>query len=82
VLALRVLARSRTARALDWLSAQAVPRTRWFRRRRLAPKSPELLAAIAGLAAHGPDEPRAQQVLAAAERHADAEIRAAARRSA
>jgi hypothetical protein len=81
-LAIRVLARSRTARALDWLSAQAVPRTRWFRRRRLAPKSPELLAAIAGLGAHWPDEPRAQQVLAAAERHADAEIRAAARRSA
>ena len=82
VLAIRVLARSRTARALESLAGLAVPRTRWFRRRRLAPKSPELLAAIAGLAAHWPDEPQAQQVLGTAERHADAEIRAAARRSA
>jgi hypothetical protein len=82
VLAIRVLARSRSARALESLAGLAVPRTRWFRRRRLAPKSPELLAAIAGLAAHWPEEPLAQQVLATAERHLDAEIRAAARRSA
>jgi hypothetical protein len=82
VLAIRVLARSRTARALEWLALFALPRTRWFRRRRLAPKSPELLAALAGLAAHWPDEPRAQQVLATAERHADADVRAAARRNA
>jgi hypothetical protein len=82
VLAIRVLARSRSARALEGLAALSVARTRWLRRRCLAPKSPELLAAIAGLAAHWAEEPRAQQVLAAAERHADAEIRAAARRSA
>jgi hypothetical protein len=82
VLAIRVLARSRSARALESLAGLAVSRTRWFRRRRLAPKSPELLATIAGLAAHWPEEPRAQQVLATAERHADADIRAAARRSA
>jgi hypothetical protein len=78
----RVLARSRTARALESLTGLAVRPTRWFRRRRLAPKSPELLAAIAGLAAHWPEEPRAQLVLTTAERHADADIRAAARRSA
>jgi hypothetical protein len=59
-----------------------VTRTRWLRRQRLSPKSPEVLAAIAGLAAHWPSEPRVQQVLAEAERHADADIRAAARRSA
>jgi hypothetical protein len=82
VLAIRVLARSRTARALESLTGLAVRPTRWFRRRRLAPKSPELLAAIAGLAAHWPEEPRAQLVLTTAERHADADIRAAARRSA
>ena len=82
VLAIRVLARSRTARALESLALLALPRTRWFRRRRLAPKSPELLAAITGLAAHWPNEPQAQQVLATAERHADADVRAAARRSA
>jgi hypothetical protein len=79
VLAIRVLARSGTTRALASLAGLAVTRTRWLRRRRLAPKSPELLAAIAGLAAHWPEEPRAQQVLAAAEGHSDAEIRAAAR---
>jgi hypothetical protein len=82
VLAIRVLGRSRTARALDALASLAVPRTRWFRRQRLAPKSPELLATIAGLATYWPTEPRALQVLDAAERHTDADIRAAARRSA
>jgi hypothetical protein len=82
VLAIRVLARSRTGRALESLASLAVTRTRWLRRNRLAPKSPELLAAIAGLATHWPSEPRALQVLEAAERHADADIRAAARRSA
>jgi hypothetical protein len=81
VMAIRVLARSRTTRALESLAGMAVSRTRWLRRQRLAPKSPELLAAIAGLAAHWPTEPRVQQVLAEAERHADADIRAAARRS-
>ncbi|HET7239579.1 MAG TPA: hypothetical protein VFI77_00365 [Gemmatimonadales bacterium] len=82
VMAIRVLARSRTARALESLASLAVTRTRWLRRQRLSPKSPEVLAAIAGLAAHWPTEPRVQQVLAEAERHADADIRAAARRSA
>lgn len=82
VMAIRILARSRTSRALESLAVMAVSRTRWLRRQRLAAKSPELLAAIAGLAAHWPAEPRVQQVLAAAERHPDAEIRAAARRSA
>jgi hypothetical protein len=82
VLAIRVLARSRSTRALESLASLALLRTRWFRRRRIAPKSPEVLAAIAGLAAHWPEEPEAQQVLATAERHADADVRAAARRSA
>lgn len=80
VMAIRVLARSRTARALESLAGLAVTRTRWLRRQRLAPKSPEVLAAIAGLATHWPAEPRVQPVLAEAERHADADIRAAARR--
>ena len=82
VISIRVLARSRTARALESLASLAVTRTRWLRRQRLAPKSPEVLAAIAGLAAHWPTEPRLQPMLAEAERHADADIRAAARRSA
>jgi hypothetical protein len=82
VMAIRVLARSRTTRALESLAGMAVTRTRWLRRQRLAPKSPEVLAAIAGLAAHWPTEPRVQQVLAEADRHSDADIRAAARRSA
>ena len=53
-----------------------------LRRQRLSPKSPEVLAAIAGLATHWPTEPRVQPMLAEAERHPDADIRAAARRSA
>ena len=82
VMAIRILARSRTARALESLASLAVTRTRWLRRQRLAAKSPEVLAAIAGLATHWPGEPRVQQVLAAAERSSDADLRAAARRSA
>jgi ribosomal protein L29 len=81
VLAIRILARSRTPRALESLTSIALPRRRWFLRRRLAPKSPELLAAIAGLAAAWPAEPDAEPVLAQASRHPDAEVRAAAARS-
>lgn len=81
VLAIRILAGSQTTRALQTLTGIALPRRRWFLRRRLAPKSPELLAAIAGLATHWPGEPEAEPVLSQAERHPDPEVRAAASRT-
>lgn len=74
---LRILARSRTPQALKVLLAHAHHRRRWFGRR-LAAKSPELLAAIAGLASYWRDEPMAAEVLAYALQHPDPEIRAAA----
>ena len=74
---LRILARSRTPEALKVLLAQARHRRSWFRRR-LAPKSPELLAALAGLANYWRDDPRAMEVLSHALQHSDPEIRAAA----
>jgi hypothetical protein len=77
VLAVRILARSKTREAVQVLQELVLPRRRWFARR-LAAKSPELLAALAGLATHWPDHPFAAEVLGQARRHWDPEIRAAA----
>jgi hypothetical protein len=74
---LRTLARTRTPEALKVLLAQAQHRRRWFGRR-LASKSPELLAAISGLASYWRDHPMATEVLSRALQHSDPEIRAAA----
>jgi hypothetical protein len=77
VLAVRILARSKTAQAKQVLQELVVNRRRWFGRR-LAPKSPELLAALSGLATHWRDDPAAADVLAQARQHSDPDIRAAA----
>jgi hypothetical protein len=77
VLAVRALARSKTLQARQVLQALVVHRRRWFGRR-LAPKSPELLAALSGLATHWRDDPAAAEVLAQARQHGDPDIRAAA----
>jgi len=74
---LRILARTRTPEALKVLLAQAQYRRRWFGRR-LASKSPELLAAVAGLASYWRDHPMASEVLSHALQHSDPEVRAAA----
>jgi hypothetical protein len=74
---LRTLARTRTPEALKVLLAQAQHRRRWFGRR-LASKSPELLAAVSGLASYWRDHPMATEVLSRALQHSDPEIRAAA----
>jgi hypothetical protein len=74
---LRILARTRTPEALKILLAQAQHRRRWFGRR-LASKSPELLAAVTGLASYWRDHPMATEVLSHALQHSDPEIRAAA----
>jgi hypothetical protein len=59
------------------LLAHAQHRRRWFGRR-LASKSPELLAAVAGLASYWRDHPMATEVVSHALQHSDPEIRAAA----
>jgi hypothetical protein len=78
---LRILARSPTPEALRVLLANARHRRSWFGCR-LAPKSAELLAALAGLASYWNEDPKAAELLARALAHSDPEIRAAARASA
>ncbi len=77
VATLRILSRSRTPAALRILLAHARHRRSWFGRR-LAPKSPEMVAAVAGLASYWSTDPQASEVLAHAIRHSDPEIRSAA----
>ena len=59
---------------LSFLVDRALGRKRAFRRRALASKSPEMLAALTGLAAHWRDEPAAKQAFDLAESSSDAEI--------
>jgi hypothetical protein len=75
VLSSRILARTKTPEALQVLLEVIALRRRWFGRR-MAPKSPELLAALSGLAAHWRDDPAAAEVLSHAREHSDPEIRA------
>jgi hypothetical protein len=78
-LAVRILTRFREPETLRVLLEIVSYRRRWFWfGRRLAPKSPELLAALAGLAAHWNEDPTVKEVLAYARWHTDRKIRAAA----
>lgn len=74
----RVLAGIPASAARDALIRRALARRRWLLWKRLAPKSPEVVAAIAGLARRWRSDPAAAGVLRLAGRSADAEVRAAA----
>ena len=76
-IALRILARTRAPEALRLVLGSALSRRFWFRRR-LAPKSPLVLAALTSLASYWREHPTAAEILALAQQHPDAEIRAAA----
>jgi hypothetical protein len=76
VLALRVLAISKTRTALDHLLGIAV-RKRRFWGMSLAPKSPEVLAALSGLAQHWPQDSKVKGAIALAAKSHDPEVRAA-----
>ena len=76
--AVRVLARAGGPEAVEILVTLARARRRWLRQP-LAPRSPAMLAAIAGLAQHWPAEPRAAAVLHDALQHRDLDVRNAAR---
>lgn len=78
VLAIRVLATLRSKRARDLLLAQALARKQWWRRARLNQPSPEMLAAVRGLATTWNRHPEAQLVLELAARSGDPEVRSAA----
>jgi hypothetical protein len=74
---LRILARTRAPEALRLVLTAALSRRLWLGRR-LAPKSPLLLAALGALASHWREHPSATEILTLALQHSDGEIRAAA----
>ena len=76
VLAIRVLAASKARAAMDYLLQLAVKKRRFWGQR-IESKSPEVIAALAGLATHWSGEPKVKSVMALAARSGDAEIRAA-----
>lgn len=78
-LGIRALAGLTTPSVRSWLLEHSITKGGWFRRRRLAARSPELLATIAVLATRWRDDPRAAEVLRLAEASADPEIRVAAK---
>ena len=73
-LGIRAAAGHRSAETLNWLVNRVAGKKSMFQRRKLASKSPEMLAALAGLAAHWSTEPAAQEILAQAGRQSDTEI--------
>ena len=77
-LAIRVLARSGEPSVVTTLVRLALVRRFPFLRRTIATKSPEVVAAVAGLASHWNTDSRAAEVLSRARRHRDFEIRSAA----
>ncbi|GAC1516726.1 MAG: hypothetical protein NVS1B4_13380 [Gemmatimonadaceae bacterium] len=80
-LAVRVVAAHGSGDTPAWLAGVATKTKRWLLRTRLAPSSPEVLAAITGLAHHWGEDPRAATVLALALRSPDPDIMACVTRS-
>ncbi len=79
-LGIRALAGHRSMETLNWLLNRVAGNKVLMFRRSLASKSPEMLAALAGLAANWSSEPAAKEVLAQASKHSDLEISDAATR--
>ena len=78
-LAIRTVASIRSPDVVDWvLRFVMVGRKRFFGGERLAPKSPELLAALTALGSYWQRDPRVVATLARAAKSSDAEIRHAA----
>ncbi|HVZ78022.1 MAG TPA: hypothetical protein VG818_08595, partial [Gemmatimonadaceae bacterium] len=77
-LGIRAVAARRNAADVPWLLARVVMHTKWLRRMRLAPKSPEMLASLGALAAYWPNEAIAKPAIALAAKSRDADIRQAA----
>jgi hypothetical protein len=76
-LGVRVVATLAMEDARDWLLRTAAMRGGMLRRVRLRPKSPEVVAAVEGLATHWRSDSEAAAVVALAARSDDAELRAA-----
>jgi hypothetical protein len=81
-LGIRAVASYKSAETVGWLVERCLGKKRFFSfgRRSLATKTPEMLAALAGLAAHWRTDPAAVPVLQQAARSSDPEIAEAAGR--
>lgn len=77
-LGIRALASARTGDTAVWLVGRVIRTSKLLRRDALAPKSPEMLAAIEGLAVHWRDTREARAALVLARASNDPEITAAA----
>jgi hypothetical protein len=74
-LAIRVLGSSREPEARDYLIGLVLGKRRWWRRLALAPKSPDVIAALEALGQHWSTYPNANRALRLAARSRDAELR-------
>ena len=73
-LGVRVLASHKSSQTVRWLVDRTLGKKRFFFGRQLAVKSPEMLAALSGLAAHWRTDAAAAPVLTLARRSTDPEI--------
>jgi hypothetical protein len=73
-LGIRALSSSRLPETVTFLVRRTLGKKRFLRKRALANASPEMLAALAGLATHWRDDPQAQHVIALAAASSDSEI--------
>lgn len=74
-LGIRAMASCKEPSILEYLLGRTAGKRSFFRRNALATTSPEMLAALAGLATHWASDPRAREVLAAAASSSDKEVR-------
>jgi hypothetical protein len=77
-LGVRVAATVRTPDTLAWLVARATTRTRWFKRLRMLPSAPEVIAAVNAIALGWKDDPAAAALLSLAKKSKEGELRQAA----
>jgi hypothetical protein len=74
---IRAVANRRDEGTLEWILRRTLVTGGLLRRTRLAPSSPELLASLAALALHWPDDPRAWAAITLARRSGSPSLRAA-----
>jgi hypothetical protein len=73
---IRVVAQQGSGDVLSWLLGYVVSETRWSRRPKLRPSTPEMLAALSMVASVWGDDPAAATSIRLAEQSKDAEVRA------
>jgi hypothetical protein len=73
---IRLVAQQNSTEVLKWLLGFVVSETRWSRRPKLRPSTPEMLAALSMMASVWGDDPAAHTAIALAEQSKDAEVRA------